>query len=672
MRRLLSTLCLLSLSGCISLLTRPGELECNGEAPTCDGNTLVVCIDGIEFQQDCGAEVCDAAGGACVELEPGCGNGVTEPGLGEQCDDGNIANGDGCSATCQTEGGADCGNGLPEAGEQCDDGNASNNDACTNACLNARCGDNFIRTGVEQCDDGNTSNGDGCSAACQTENNNCGNGTVNAGEECDDGNNINTDACKNNCQAAECGDGVVQSGVEQCDDGNANNNDSCRNNCTLQTCGNGVVNAGEECDDGNQTAGDFLSDFCDPNCQNPGCGNGFLGNFQAIPGFPGFPESCDDGNLANGDGCDSSCFIESNAVCGNGTVESGEACDDGNTSNGDGCSSVCQTEGGAGTCQSPINISAGTTSDSTAGEANNLTGSCTGGQASELVYRFVPSSSGTLTITLQSATDQGFYVRTSCQNGTDLTCQDAFAGGTNEVGQLSVTGGVPLFVIVDGFTANDPGPFSLTLSLSGGGAVCGNGTVEAGEQCDDGNATTTDACVVCQNAVCGDGFVRSGFETCDDDNTVSGDGCSATCQTENNNGSSCQAPIFVGLGSVSNDTTDATNIVAGSCQASVQAGGGTGGDQVFRFTASSTGTRTFTITSTGANGDHGIILYGINNCGSTTELGCVDAVFGQGEVETINLSMTNGQSIFIIISAFAPSVDIFNPGSEGPFTLTIQ
>jgi len=33
-----------------------------------------------------------------------CGNGVTEP--GEQCDDANVTNGDGCSATCQLEGGA--------------------------------------------------------------------------------------------------------------------------------------------------------------------------------------------------------------------------------------------------------------------------------------------------------------------------------------------------------------------------------------------------------------------------------------------------------------------------------------------------------------------------------------------------------------------------------------
>jgi len=33
--------------------------------------------------------------------QPFCGNGIVE--AGEQCDDGNIANGDGCSATCQSE-----------------------------------------------------------------------------------------------------------------------------------------------------------------------------------------------------------------------------------------------------------------------------------------------------------------------------------------------------------------------------------------------------------------------------------------------------------------------------------------------------------------------------------------------------------------------------------------
>lgn len=56
-------------------------------------------------------------------------------------------------------------------------------------------------------------------------------------------------------------------------------------------------------------------------------------------------EQCDDGNTNNGDGCSSTCLIETVlAVCGNGTLEIGETCDDGNTINQDGCSALCQLE----------------------------------------------------------------------------------------------------------------------------------------------------------------------------------------------------------------------------------------------------------------------------------------------------------------------------------------
>ncbi len=53
-------------------------------------------------------------GGGPVRLgvtvsNPACGNGLLESRAGEQCDDGNQVSGDGCSATCQIEGGA-----LPE------------------------------------------------------------------------------------------------------------------------------------------------------------------------------------------------------------------------------------------------------------------------------------------------------------------------------------------------------------------------------------------------------------------------------------------------------------------------------------------------------------------------------------------------------------------------------
>ncbi|WP_437984700.1 DUF4215 domain-containing protein [Sorangium sp. So ce117] len=62
-------------------------------------------------------------------------------------------------------------------------------------------------------------------------------------------------------------------------------------------------------------------------------------------------------------------------------------------------------------------------------------------------------------------------------------------------------------------------------------ASCGDGFVRAGvEACDDGNASNTDACPTgCARAVCGDGFVRAGVEACDDGNRSAGDGCSPGC-----------------------------------------------------------------------------------------------------------------------------------------------
>jgi len=45
---------------------------------------------------------------------------------------------------------------------------------------------------------------------------------------------------------------------------------------------------------------------------------------------------------------------------------------------------------------------------------------------------------------------------------------------------------------------------------------CGNTIVDPGEQCDDGNAITSDGCIACQFAVCGDGFVHAGVELCGD------------------------------------------------------------------------------------------------------------------------------------------------------------
>ena len=62
-------------------------------------------------------------------------------------------------------------------------------------------------------------------------------------------------------------------------------------------------------------------------------------------------------------------------------------------------------------------------------------------------------------------------------------------------------------------------------------AFCGDDLVWTGmEQCEDGNEDNTDACVACQDAKCGDGFVWAGMEECDDGNLDDTDGCTSQCK----------------------------------------------------------------------------------------------------------------------------------------------
>jgi cysteine-rich repeat protein len=86
--------------------------------------------------------------------------------------------------------------------------------------------------------------------------------------------------------------------------------------------------------------------------------------------------------------------------------------------------------------------------------------------------------------------------------------------------------------------------------------ACGDGVLDPGEQCDDGNNSSGDGCTaLCQivcgwtctcvpgapcwcvpggtciiGGICGDGLLGAN-EVCDDSNAMAGDGCSADCQT---------------------------------------------------------------------------------------------------------------------------------------------
>jgi cysteine-rich repeat protein len=347
-----------------------------------------------------GVELCDdgntADGDGCDAncTISGCGNGVLN--AGEACDDGNGESGDGCDANCTITG---CGNGVQTDGEACDDGNTDDTDACLSTCVAAACGDGLVQAGVEGCDDGNTADGDCCSSACQPT---CESEPNNA---CTDPSVLFTPSpsvvirgaitpigdqdllaftvpalatvrvetfsgtTPGACTAI---DTLLDLYAPDCTTVLASDDDSGINNCSLidptvasgararrlapgtyfvrahefgdngaiaaynvqislvSLCGNNVVEPNETCDDGNLVDGDG----CDSNCTVTACGNGVLTAGEA----------CDDGNTSNTDACLDTCVA---ASCNDGFVHAGvESCEDGNTNPGDGCSAACAGEPG--------------------------------------------------------------------------------------------------------------------------------------------------------------------------------------------------------------------------------------------------------------------------------------------------------------------------------------
>ncbi len=315
------------LPACLDGVVDTGE-ECDDATETlaCDFNcTNAFCGDGDTNATR--GETCDDGDAVDTDMCPSsdvngapycitatCGDGfvcsdadecTTGPAAGpEVCDDGGLSAS--CDTDCST---AECGDGFTNAlntsapataaGEQCDDGDLLDGDGCDSNCTTTACGNAIVTPGTgEQCDDGATANGDGCDSACIIEE--CGNGKVQSGETCDGngaGTGGETAACDDNCTAASCGDGTLNvTALEDCDGGGETA--SCDSNCTFAVCGDGTTNgaAGETCDDSGESAA------CDSNCTGAMCGDGTINTSAG--------EQCDDSNTNPGDGCSATCQVE--------------------------------------------------------------------------------------------------------------------------------------------------------------------------------------------------------------------------------------------------------------------------------------------------------------------------------------------------------------------------
>ena len=209
---------------------------------------------------------------------------------------------------------------------------------------------------------------------------------------------------------------------------------------------------------------------------------------------------------------------ETQPFCGDGIVQNGEQCELPNTET---CSSECKTIERNLTCVEAKNLGL-------------LTGSILGGNALVInnanqsfevglaVYEkfdenidnqsLFDSDTG---IVLNNSNLSLSVSLPSCQYQIDLFCGPVlqnFSNGTRYAERLLAAGNGG-----EEYCANEE---------------CGNGIKEGNEQCDDGNTNNIDSCTnQCLFTICGDGIVNNN-EQCDDGNLNNSDGCTNQCILE--------------------------------------------------------------------------------------------------------------------------------------------
>ena len=201
--------------------------------------------------------------------------------------------------------------------------------------------------------------------------------------------------------------------------------------------------------------------------------------------------SADSRCTAAGDAC-----IPVSDTCGDGQIQANEECDDGNRRDSDGCVECKLARCGDGVIQVLV--------ERCDGEPDPMTGEPCRSDCQGYV------SCGNGTVDMGELCDDGNQIdEDSCPS----SCVPAFCGDG------FVWDGVEK---CDGQPDSDENP---CRSDCRGHQKCGNGLLDPGELCDDGNANNSDACpdnpadagekTTCVPAFCDDGFVWKDVEECD-------------------------------------------------------------------------------------------------------------------------------------------------------------
>ena len=198
-------------------------------------------------------------------------------------------------------------------------------------------------------------------------------------------------------------------------------------------------------------------------------------------------EDCEDGNVSAGDGCSATCTFE--ATCGNGVVEPGEACDFGDPASANGCDATCKLVPGT-TCGSSVDLNDPAkvtvngavtlySGDTTTSMLVNL-GSPSCGTNSNVKpavdiptvvhrYRLGNKPAGLLVETIDiggNLNDPILWAYLSCfDTGNELGCDDDLGPGTYSVMSLGVLpAGTTVFIVISGYHPPDKGPYQLKIT----------------------------------------------------------------------------------------------------------------------------------------------------------------------------------------------------------------
>jgi cysteine-rich repeat protein len=288
----------------------------------------------------------------------------------------------------------------------------------------------------------------------------CGNFKLEPGEDCDDGDTVADGVCGADCHFT-CGNGTVDDAFgETCDTGITSGPGACPTNC----------------DDQQACTTDVLSEnACQTICIH-----------TAITAAVDGDGCCPSGANAN---TDNDCV----AMCGNGILEPGEICDTGIIAGAGACPTSCDDQQSCttDTLMNPASCQAVCSHTNITQPANN-DGCCPPG-ATSANDNDCKASCG------NGVVDPGETCDTAITTGAGkcpTTCSDGMVCTTDVLSNPATCTAKCVFTPIT-TPANNDGCCPTGANANNDNDCvprCGNGVMEAGEACDDGNTNNNDAC----------------------------------------------------------------------------------------------------------------------------------------------------------------------------------